>query len=134
MSNQIITHKNLHLGITFITIGFVGLAYGICPGKILPLLFTFKVESVDLNHVFRATMGLYVGFATYWIIGIFKFEHWRNATLSSVIFMGGLAFGRMVSIIIDGLPSVAFLVGTVVELVLMLWGINNLKIASKIKH
>lgn len=133
MSNQIITHRNLHLGITSITIGFVGLTYGICPGKVLPLLFTFEVESIDLNHVFRATMGLYVGFATYWIIGIFKFEHWRNATLSSIIFMGGLAFGRMVSIIIDGLPSVAFLVGTVAEIVLMLWGINNLKIESKIK-
>ncbi|MFZ4635608.1 MAG: DUF4345 domain-containing protein [Saprospiraceae bacterium] len=133
MPNQIIRHRNLHLGITSIAIGFVGLTYGIYPGKVLPLLFTFKVESVDLNHVFRAIMGLYVGFATYWIIGIFKFEHWRNATLSSVIFMGGLAFGRLVSITIDGLPSVAFLVGTVVEILFMLWGINNLKIASKTK-
>ena len=78
-------------------------------------------------------MGLYVGFATYWIIGIFKCDHWRNATLSSVIFMGGLAFGRMVSILIDGVPSVAFLVGTVAEIVLMLWGIHNLKIESKIE-
>ncbi|WP_373550010.1 DUF4345 domain-containing protein [Haliscomenobacter sp.] len=133
MSNQIITHRNLHLGITSITIGLVGLTYGICPSKVLPLLFTFKVESVDLNHVFRATMGLYVGFATYWMIGIFKFEHWRNATLSSVIFMGGLAFGRMISIIIDGAPSIAFSLGAVAEIVLMLWGINNLKIASKTK-
>lgn len=134
MSNQIIRHRNLHLGITSITIGLVGLTYGICPSKVLPLLFTFKVESVDLNHVFRAVMGLYVGFATYWIIGIFKLEHWRNATLSSVIFMGGLAFGRIVSIIIDGVPSVAFLVGTIIEILFMLWGINNLKIESKIKH
>ncbi|MBK9491766.1 MAG: DUF4345 domain-containing protein [Haliscomenobacter sp.] len=61
----------------------------------------------------------------------FKFEHWRNATLISVIFMGGLAFGRMVSITIDGLPSVAFLVGTIIEILFMLWGINNLKVESK---
>jgi hypothetical protein len=61
MSNQIITLRNLHLGITSITVGLVGLTYGICPGKILPLLFTFKVESVDLNRVFRATMGTLFG-------------------------------------------------------------------------
>ncbi len=131
MSNQIIRLRNLHLGIASITIGLVGLTYGIYPGKILPLLFDFKVESVDLNHVFRATMGLYLGFATYWIIGIFKFEHWRSATLSNIIFMGGLALGRIVSIIIDGVPSVAFLIGTIIEILFMLWGINNLKVESK---
>lgn len=131
MSNQIIKLRNLHLGLASVTIGLVGLTYGLCPGKVLPLLFNFKVESVDLHHVFRATMGLYLGFTTYWIIGIFKLGHWRNATLTSIIFMGGLAFGRIVSIIIDGIPSAAFLIGTVVEILFMLWGIQNLKIESK---
>jgi hypothetical protein len=95
---------------------------------VLPFLFDFKVESVDLNHVFRAMMGLYLGFATYWIIGIYKLEHWRHATLSNIVFMGGLGLGRMVSIIVDGMPSVAFLIGTVVEILFMLWGVLNLKI------
>jgi hypothetical protein len=95
---------------------------------VLPFLFDFKVESVDLNHVFRAMMGLYLGFATYWVIGIFKLEHWRHATLSNIVFMGGLGLGRMASIIVDGLPSVAFLIGTVVEILFMLWGVLNLKI------
>ena len=133
MSNQIISYRNLHLGITALVIGFVGLSYGLCPGKILPLLFDFKVESVDLRHVFRAVMGLYLAFASYWIIGIFKIEHWQHATISNIFFMGGLAFGRIVSIIVDGIPSTAFLTGTILEIMFMLWGIFNLKIESKTK-
>ena len=128
MSNQILKYRNLHLGIGSITVCIVGLSYGISPSMVLPFLFDFKVESVDLSHVFRAMMGLYLGFATYWVIGIFKLEHWRHATLSNIVFMGGLALGRIVSIIVDGLPSVAFLIGTVVEILFMLWGVLNLKI------
>ena len=131
MSNPIIQFRNLHLGIASLTIILVGLSYGLCPNCILPFLFDFKVKSVDLSHVFRAMMGLYLGFASYWIIGVFKFEHWRNATLSNIIFMGGLAFGRMLSILVDGIPSVLFLIGTIIEILFMLWGINNLKIESK---
>jgi hypothetical protein len=130
---MILEFRNLHLGLAALTIGLVGLSYGLCPAKILPFLFDFKVESVDLNHVFRAMMGLYLGFASYWIIGIFKVEHWRAATLSNIVFMGGLAIGRMVSILIDGIPSVVFLIGTVVEILFMLWGINNLRTQSKPK-
>ena len=133
MPNQMGSFRNLHLGIASITIVSVGLCYGIFPGKVLPLLFDFKVESVDLNHVFRATMGLYLGFALYWVIGIFSIEHWRNATLSSVILMGGLAFGRIISIIIDGIPSPPFVLGTGLEILLMFWGVRNLKI-DKIKN
>lgn len=130
MPNPIIQIRNLHLGIASLTIILVGLSYGLCPSLFLPLLFDFKVENVDLSHVFRAMMGLYLGFASYWIIGVFKEEHWRGATLSSIVFMGGLAIGRMVSILIDGIPSVVFLIGTVMEILFMLWGIKNLRIRS----
>ncbi|WP_421795998.1 DUF4345 domain-containing protein [Haliscomenobacter sp.] len=131
MPNPIIQIRNLHLGIASLTIILVGLSYGLCPSQVLPFLFDFKVESVDLSHVFRAMMGLYLGFATYWIIGIFKEEHWRGATLSSIVFMGGLASGRMLSILVDGIPSVLFLIGTIIEILFMLWGLNNLKTESK---
>jgi len=118
--------KNLHLGISSFIIIIVGLIYGINPNKILPLFFDFKVESVDLNNIFRATMGLYIGIAIYWIIGIIKPNQWRNATLINIIFMSGLIFGRLLSISIDGL-SIPFLKGLVLELFLMIWGIYNLK-------
>jgi len=40
--------------------------------------------------------------------------------------MIGLALGRTISLVIDGIPSIYFLVGLVLELLLALWGIINL--------
>jgi len=118
--------KNLHLGMASFVIILVGLIYGTNPSKILPLFFNFKVESIDLISFFRAIMGLYLGMAIYWIIGIFKSSHWRNATLTNVIFMGSLAFGRILSILVDGI-SIPYFKGLLLELFFMIWGIYNLK-------
>ena len=41
--------------------------------------------------------------------------------------MGGLAFGRITSILLDGIPSIPFSIGTVLEILFMIWGIVNLK-------
>lgn len=130
MTKTIMNFRNLHLIVTSGSLLIVGLAYGICPNKILPFLLNTNINSVDLNNVFKAIMGLYLGMAFYWIVGIVKLEHWRNATLTSTIFMGSLAIGRIISIIIDGLPSNLILVGTVLELLFMIWGIYNLKRAK----
>jgi hypothetical protein len=62
-------------------------------------------------------MGLYLGLTIYLIIGVFKDEYWKTATITSAIFMGGLAFGRIISIVFDGIPSIPFLIGTVLEVV-----------------
>ena len=126
MKSSIFKFKNLHLGLCSLIVTGVGFAYGISPNKILPFFFDFNVDSIDLNNVFRAIMGLYLGLAFYWIIGIFKPEYWRNATLICIIFMGGLAFGRIVSIIFDGIPSLPFSIGTILEILFMFWGIENL--------
>ena len=117
--------KNLHLVISSFVIIIMGLLYGINPHKIVPLLFDFNVESVDLNNIFRAIMGLYIGMAIYWIIGIIKPSQWRNATLVNIIFMGGLAFGRIISFVIDGI-SIPYSKGLALELFFMIWGMYNL--------
>jgi len=119
--------KNLHLGISSIVVILVGLIYGIYPGKILPILFDFRVETIDLKNVFRAIMGLYLGMGIFWIIGIYRSKHWQSATITNIVFMGGLAFGRIISLMIDGTPSIQFTIGLVLEIFFALWGINNLK-------
>ncbi|MFT3980552.1 MAG: DUF4345 domain-containing protein [Ferruginibacter sp.] len=126
-SSQILTNKkNLHLAISAILITVVSLTYGLFPNSILPELFDFNVESTDLKQVFRALMGLYLGMAVLWMIGIFRPHYWKAATVSNVFFMIGLAVGRIISLTIDGMPSVFFSVGLVLELILALWGIRNL--------
>jgi hypothetical protein len=119
--------RNLHLAISAIIITIISLSYGLFPDKILPWLFDFKVESNDLKQVFRSTMGLYLGMVILWVTGIFKPVLWRTATITNVFFMGSLSAGRVISLIIDGIPSIPFSVGLVVELILALWGIINLK-------
>jgi hypothetical protein len=42
------------------------------------------------------------------------------------VFYDWLASGRTISLVIDGVPSIYFLVGLVLELLLALWGIINL--------
>jgi Domain of unknown function (DUF4345) len=118
--------KNVHLLISTVIIAIVAFAYGLFPTISLPWLFDFNVESTDLKMVFRATMGLYIGLAGLWIAGIFKPHLWRTATISNVIFMLGLAAGRLISLLIDGIPSEVFLYGFFVELVLGIWGLRNL--------
>ena len=122
-----INRKNLHLAISAITLTIVSLAYGLSPKNILPKFFDFKVETIDLTHSFRATMGLYLGMAVLCVIGVSKSREWRTATISNVFFMIGLALGRTISLVIDGIPSIYFLAGLVLELLLALWGIINLK-------
>jgi len=124
--------KKLHLGVSTIIVIVIGLIYGFNPNKVLPLFFEFQVENLELKNIFRAMMGLYFGFALYWIVGIIKPYYWKSATLSNVIFMGGLAFGRIMSTIFDGV-STQYIVGLLLELLLAIWGIYNLRKEISIK-
>lgn len=127
--------KNLHITITSIIITIISLTYGLSPNNILPKFFAFNVESIDLKHVFRATMGLYLGMVILWVVGFFKPLHWRIATISNVLFMIGLALGRIISIVADGAPSISFSVGLALELTLALWGLKNLnRYRSNVDH
>lgn len=119
--------KNLQLTISVIFIIPIALVYGLYPNITLSKLFDFKVETINLTNIFRAMMGLYLVMSTIWIIGIFKSKFWVTATFTNIVFMGGLAFGRLLSLALDGLPSIYFLMGLVLELVLAFWGLVNLR-------
>ncbi len=118
--------KNLHLTVSAIVVLTAALVYGAKPNEILPLIFDFRVDNLELKNIFRAIMGLYMGFAIFWIIAIRKPRLWRSATLSNVVFMGGLAFGRLLSTVLDGI-SLQYTVGLLLESLVMFWGIWNLR-------
>lgn len=124
--------NKLHLGLSSLIVITVGVIYGANPSEILPYVFGFEVESLELKNIFRAIMGLYLAIGVFWIVGIVKTKYWQAATLTNIIFMGGLAFGRIVSTIFDGV-SEQFTVGLVLELIFMVWGIYNLNTSVKEK-
>lgn len=125
--------KKIHLVISAFVVISVSFVYGGNPSVFLPYVFGFEVASIDLKNILRAIMGLYIAFGCYWLYGLLKTAYWRGAVISNILFMGGLAFGRIVSTLIDGI-SPQFIVGLILELTFMLWGFYLLKIDSLSKE
>ncbi len=105
----------------------VALSYGVAPATILPHLLDITVEGTDLTHVFRSIMGLYLGMIVLWVLGAFRPSLTRAAVIAEITFMSGLAVGRVLSIIVDGMPSIALLGYTGVEIAMAGWGMLVLK-------
>jgi hypothetical protein len=101
----------------------IALSYGVAPAAILPIALDVTVESTDLTHIFRAVMGLYLGMIVLWVLGAFWVNLIRVAVISEVTFMFGLALGRVVSIVIDGIPSMLLVAYAVLEIAMGLWGV-----------
>ena len=105
----------------------VALGYGVAPATILPQLLDITVEGTDLTHVFRAIMGLYLGMIVLWVVGAFRPSLTRAAVIAEIAFMSGLAVGRVLSIVVDGMPSIALLGYMGVEIAMAAWGMLVLK-------
>ena len=123
------SYNNLHLGISAFVVIVAGLVYGFNPDNVLFPTLGFQIADLELRNIFKAIMGLYLAMGVFWIVGIANPEYWKTATLTNVLFMGGLAFGRGVSLIVDGI-SVPWVVGAALELLMMAWGIRNLRKAG----
>ncbi len=115
--------RNAHLIVSAIGVVLVAQNYGVMPGVTLPLMFDFPVDTTDLKHIFRAIMGLYIAMAILWTIGVFKPKLWAAATLTQILFMTGLALGRLISFLIDGTPSPLLIQYFMIEVVAAVWGI-----------
>ena len=114
---------------SFITIG-VGLGYGAAPYSMLPLVMDFTM-TVDIAHVFRAVMMLYIAISLFWAYAAFQPSLQRFAIWSQILFMGSLASGRLISIALDGFPS--FLLGfyTISEIGMALAGFIVLRMSAE---
>jgi len=105
----------------------IALSYGVAPAGVLPKVLDVAVEGTDLTHIFRAVMGLYLAMIVLWVLGALRPNLTRAAVISEVAFMFGLAFGRVLSILSDGVPSLLLITYTALEIVLGVWGILILK-------
>lgn len=105
----------------------VAVTYGTAPGSMLHHFFDLEVWTPDLKNLFRAIMGLYLAMIAIWIMGIARPSYWRFATIVAVFFMSGLAFGRGLSLVLDGPSSPKFMIGMGLEIVLAVWGWINLR-------
>ena len=94
----------------------IALSYGLVPGTSMDYLFQVPVSDVNGRHIFRAVMGLYLALALFWVAGALRADIRQAALLSLVVFMLGLAAGRVLSLIVDGIPSPLLVVYLLLEL------------------
>lgn len=111
--------SKIHLIISILIVVPVAIVYGFKPS----LIFDIHLNAIDEQNAFKAIMGLYLGFSILWVLGIFKTKYLKPALISNMIFMLGLGFGRLISLVFDGIPTFPYVFGTVGELVLGVYGV-----------
>jgi len=116
----------------FIALGVfpVSLIYGGNPAVSMPSFYGIEVDTVNLFNILRAVMGLYIALCIFWAIGALYEKLRLPALWSLAIFMTGIASGRILSLILDGMPSPLFTFYLVVEVVAAMIGfklISNLQ-------
>jgi hypothetical protein len=94
----------------------IALAYGLVPATTVPMLYGVEIDSINVTHIFRAVMGLYLAMVVFWILGATREPLRFPALCSVVVFMGGLATGRILSLFLDGIPGSLLVVYLLLEL------------------
>jgi hypothetical protein len=112
--------KKTRAFLIFCSVGLVPIAlgYGAKPSATLDSLFGIKVDTTNLTHIMRAVMGLYLGMVAFWLWGAFNRSMAGAALAACAVFMLGLAGGRVLSFILDGLPHWLLIVYAGLEIVL----------------
>jgi uncharacterized protein DUF4345 len=83
----------------------IALSYGVDPASTLPKLFGFPVEAPNETQLFRVYMCLYIGMCVFCGLAALRREWQHVAIIWAIIFMVSLATGRVLSIILDGMPA-----------------------------
>ena len=109
----------------------IALSYGAIPSASLPYLFGIEVDSMNLAHILRAVMGLYLALVCFWMIGAFRRDLTVPALWSLVVFMFGLAGGRLLSLVLDGMPHRLLFAYLLAELAFGAIGYRMLRTAGR---
>jgi len=117
----------LYLNVTAGGVALVALGYALAPHTAVGSLLTVSFDRTDQVHIFRAIMGLYLGMVGFWYFSASRPEYSRAAVLSAVLFMLGLALGRIISMVVDGMPSPFLTAATFVEIGAGIWGMMILR-------
>ena len=124
--------RKMYLWVSAVGLTPVALSYGIDPEFSMNWLFGLTVEVPNGAHILRGVMGLYLAMVLLWIIGATNERYESAAITSEIFFMSGLAFGRILSVLVDGWPHWLLASYIVVEAVLAIAGIALLRQAKTV--
>ena len=109
--------KKALLVFSFLTVCTIALLYGVSPGWFFStFLLDSQPPSIDQSHILRAVMMLYIGLGLFWLYSAFSQKYRDIGIVVLCIFCGGLVTGRILSVIIDGIPSFLLVIYIFIEL------------------
>ena len=111
--------KKYFLIFAFFVVSIIALLYGINPNWFAATFLGVPELDLDVAHILRAIMCLYLALGLFWLISAFNDQYRNIAVLTTAIFAGGLVIGRIISLVSDGQPSPLLLLYIVMELTLV---------------
>lgn len=105
----------------------IALGYGFMPEKTLTPIYGFEAANINLKHIMRAVMGLYLGQVAIWFLGASISKFRMPAMYCLVVFMLGLAAGRVLSLAVDGVAHWLMIVYLALELIIGLIGVSLIR-------
>ena len=111
--------KQAYLILTFFVVASLAALYGISPQWFARTFLGVAELDRNLAHILRAVMGLYLGMGLFWLFAASSSRHRNTAVLTTLVFAAGLASGRIISLVADGLPARLLVAYTVAELVIV---------------
>jgi len=99
--------RHVHLLLAVLIVGPTAIIYS--SPSLLSSQLNIEIITIDQASQWKATAVWYLGCSAVWVLGIVKAYYWRMATQLTAFFMLTLAIGRLLSLIIDGIPSGGYL-------------------------
>ena len=109
--------KKVFLLIACFTVVIIALLYGVSPHWFARLFLGITDISVEIAHILRSIMGLYLALSIFWLWAAFNDQYRNMAVLTTMIFSGGLVSGRLISVVVDGQPSPVLVLYIILEFV-----------------
>lgn len=119
--------KRAFLIFAFVAVAIFGLLYGISPKWYAATFLGITDLNVNIAHILRALAGLYLALAAFWLYAAFHDKNEDAGILVAILFAGGLAAGRCVSLIADGQPAFMLMTYLAAEIGVVLIGYWVLK-------
>lgn len=111
--------KKYFLIFAFFAVSIIALLYGISPQWFALTFLGVPELDLDLAHILRAVMCLYIALGLFWLFAAFSDKYRNTAVLITGIFSVGLVIGRIISFFVDGQPSPLLVLYIIMEFVLV---------------
>jgi hypothetical protein len=112
--------KKAFLIFSFVAVTIFGLLYGISPRCYAATFLGITDLNLNIAHILRALAGLYLALAAFWVYAAYHDKYRDAAILTAILFTGGLAAGRCVSLI--GQPAFMLITYLAAEFAVVLLG------------